>query len=129
MDDNRAVSRLIGRSSFSRVAYSPHGRYCFVGALFLTKQHHRHDLRHGRRWTNGLFTATPHQVIDLPRYKDIIPERFSIAFFCNVNKDVMLNPMTHLNDNDNGAATTKTYEPIKAIDYITMRLSQTISST
>jgi isopenicillin N synthase-like dioxygenase len=75
-----------------------------------------------------LFTATPHQVIDLPRYKDIIPERYSIAFFCNVNKDVVLDPMTHLNDNGSGAR-TKTYEPIKAIDYITMRLSQTISST
>lgn len=84
-------------------------------------------LSHGailyRRWTNGLFTATPHQVIDLPKYKDIIPERYSIAFFCNVNKEVVIDPMTALNGE------SSKYEPMKAIDYITMRLSQTISSS
>ena len=74
-----------------------------------------------RRLTNDVLIADPHQVVDLPSYEDMVPERYSIAFFCNVNKHVMLEPLTVLNGEP------AKYPPIKAHDYITERLSSTIA--
>jgi len=72
--------------------------------------------------TNDVLIANPHQVVDNPSYEDVIPERYSIAFFCNMNKDVMLEPLEGLSDEP------PKYDPINAHDYITERLSNTIVS-
>ena len=81
-----------------------------------------------RRWTNDVLRATPHQVIDrvvdCSNFVEIIPERFSIAFFCNANKDVMLDPIESLLLDGE----TPKYKPMSAIDYITNRLSATIAN-
>lgn len=78
-----------------------------------------------QQWTNDRLLATPHQVVYFNKQEDnlaqkSIPERFSIAFFCNANKDVMLSSRDFSDE-------TPKYEPIKAIDYITGCLSATIS--
>jgi isopenicillin N synthase-like dioxygenase len=71
-----------------------------------------------QRWTNNVLRATPHQVVGGG------PERYSIAFFCNANKDVMLQCLDKCVSEENPAR----YEPIKAHDYLTMRLTQTIDA-
>lgn len=88
-----------------------------------------------QRWTNDLLIATPHQVINHPRHGNhTIPERYSIAFFCNPNKDVIIQPLIGLledSKDDNLEDTTipiSKYEPITAIEYITQRLASTIAA-
>lgn len=81
-----------------------------------------------QRWTNDVLKANPHQVVE-PRdlsNKDstTIPERYSIAFFCNANKETMLECFEQCVSEDKPAK----YPPVKAFDYITMRLSQTINA-
>ena len=73
-------------------------------------------------WTGGKLRATPHQVVEHPGHAGgIIPERYSIAFFCNANKDVMLKPLQL--DPDEPAK----YPPIRSLDYLTKRLAATIA--
>lgn len=77
-----------------------------------------------QRWSNDTLRATPHQVVELPSNDgDVIPERYSIAFFCNANKEVMLDCLQQCNTE----ASPPKYSPIKAHDYLTRRLSETIS--
>jgi isopenicillin N synthase-like dioxygenase len=95
-----------------------------------------------QRWTNGRLVATPHQVVSVlpplhqPAAVDIInqvddatdvmiPERFSIAFFCNANKNTVLKPIPCLVQASEGPK----YEPITAIEYLTRRLTETIRPT
>jgi isopenicillin N synthase-like dioxygenase len=83
-----------------------------------------------QRWTNNALRATPHQVVDIPHIRknassDLIPERFSIAFFCNANKNVVLRCLDHCVSSENPAL----YDDIKSHDYLTMRLAQTISAS
>jgi isopenicillin N synthase-like dioxygenase len=76
-----------------------------------------------RRWTNDSLKATLHQVVEHPNnLGDIIPERYSIAFFCNANKDVVLEPLLSGDDDE------PKYEPINAHEYLTQRLGSTISA-
>jgi isopenicillin N synthase-like dioxygenase len=78
-----------------------------------------------QRWSNDILRATPHQVVQLLQQGNncVIPERYSIAFFCNANKDVMLECLEHCKSEVRPAR----YPPINAHDYLTLRLSQTIS--
>lgn len=86
-----------------------------------------------QRWTNDLLIATPHQVINHPSHGSrIIPERYSIAFFCNPNRNVVLEPLIGLLQEEESTSLsdekpTAKYEPITAIDYLTQRLAATIS--
>jgi isopenicillin N synthase-like dioxygenase len=80
-----------------------------------------------QRWSNDVLRATPHQVVELPNLNtddDSVPERYSIAFFCNANKNVLLKCLEQCVSVDNPAR----YPPVNAHDYLTMRLSQTISA-
>ncbi len=74
------------------------------------------------RWSNDVLKATLHQV-NAPPGSDgrIIPERYSIAFFCNPNKETTLTCLAPCCKDK----PTK-YEPINAHEYITKRLSDTI---
>jgi isopenicillin N synthase-like dioxygenase len=76
-------------------------------------------------WSNDTLRATPHQVVQLLQqgHNGVIPERYSIAFFCNANKDVMLECLEQCKSEERPAR----YPPINAHDYLTLRLSQTIS--
>jgi isopenicillin N synthase-like dioxygenase len=90
-----------------------------------------------QRWTNDLLRATPHQVIEvLPSDHDqsndaaissktgrVIPDRFSIAFFCNANKDTTIDCLPEFVS----PARPARYATINAHDYLLMRLAQTIS--
>ncbi|KAG7365049.1 2-oxyglutarate/Fe(II) oxygenase [Nitzschia inconspicua] len=78
------------------------------------------------RWSNDKLKATLHKVEAPPHHGgDIVPERYSIAFFCNANKDVELKC---LDTCCNGNVTAK-YPPINAHKYITQRLLETINTT
>lgn len=81
-----------------------------------------------QRWSNDVLKANPHQVVEPPNSNNqgqkMIPERYSIAFFCNANRDTMLECLQQCVSEERPPK----YEPVKAFDYITMRLSQTISS-
>lgn len=70
-----------------------------------------------QRWTNDRLRATPHQVVNPPG--GVVPERYSIAFFCNANKEVLLECITQ----DGEVAK---YPPVNAFDYLTQRLQDTI---
>lgn len=74
-----------------------------------------------QRWTNDVLRATPHQVVEHPNHsKQVVPERYSIAFFCNANKRVMLEPLSEVSEE------APKYPPINAMEYLTKRLSDTI---
>jgi isopenicillin N synthase-like dioxygenase len=92
-----------------------------------------------QRWSNDILRATPHQVLDdkndplvdnceedeagvVVERPAIVPERYSIAFFCNANKETTLEclPVCH------GPERPPRYEAINAFEYITMRLRSTI---
>ena len=95
------------------------------------------------RWSNDRLKATLHQVETPPTLQKeqvdatddvaesedrensvMIPERFSIAFFCNANKDVELECLETCCGPDNPVR----YPPINAYKYITQRLVDTIDS-
>lgn len=96
------------------------------------------------RWSNDRLKATLHQVETPPSLqgqdgkKDnveerdgsggtttvMIPERFSIAFFANANKNVDLECLETCYDDDDPVK----YPPINAYKYITQRLIDTIKS-
>lgn len=82
-----------------------------------------------QRWTGDVLRAAPHQVVQpLATGEGILPERFSIAFFCNANKSVMIDT---LDLPGYGSTTTTTttnsqYDPINSVEYLTQRLTETI---
>jgi isopenicillin N synthase-like dioxygenase len=74
------------------------------------------------RWSNDVLKATLHQVKAPPASDGSgVPERYSIAFFCNPSKDTMLECLEPC-CKDQPAK----YTPINAHEYITQRLSDTI---
>lgn len=80
-----------------------------------------------QRWSNDLLRATPHQVVELLNScqdAEFVPERYSIAFFCNANKHVLLECLEQCVSADKPAR----YLAVNAHNYLTMRLSQTISA-
>ena len=83
-----------------------------------------------QRWTNDRLVATPHQVVHYFHERgeaeddfEPIQERFSIAFFCNANKSVSVDPNNLL-----GEGEVAKYEPVISIDYLTKRLAATINT-
>ncbi|KAJ8599569.1 hypothetical protein CTAYLR_004657 [Chrysophaeum taylorii] len=77
-----------------------------------------------QRVSNDKFRATPHQVVDdFDNDDPTVPERFSIAFFCNWNKDLDLDCLPGCSSDEDPFK----YDPVNAHDYITGRLQGTIS--
>ena len=78
------------------------------------------------RWSNDRLKATLHQVVTPSRFgpNDRIPERFSIAFFCNANKGATLECLETCQSD----TTPAKYPPVNAHEYLTQRLSATIAS-
>jgi hypothetical protein len=85
--------------------------FCFVWQMLM-------------RWSNDRLKATVHKVEGPPNHQgsDTVPERYSIAFFCNANKDVELKCLDSCCCDDMPAR----YPPINAHQYITQRLAETI---
>jgi isopenicillin N synthase-like dioxygenase len=85
------------------------------------------------RVTDDRLKATLHKVEAPPAKEDgchgnaMIPERYSIAFFCNFNKDVVLESVLD-SDSDSDSSITKKHPPINAHQYITKRLRDTINN-
>lgn len=75
------------------------------------------------RWSNNVLRSTPHRVLDDPRRKgeEICPERYSIAFFCNPNKETMVECLPGCE-----GETGPKFKPINAFDYLVSRLKGTI---
>ncbi len=78
------------------------------------------------RWSNDRLKATLHQVITPSRFgpEDEIPERYSIAFFCNANKDALIECLETCKNESNPAK----YPPVNANAYLTQRLASTIAA-
>lgn len=78
------------------------------------------------RWSNDRLKATLHQVISPPGFtaEDAIPERYSIAFFCNANKDTEIECLETCRNESEPAK----YPPVNAHAYLTQRLVDTIAS-
>jgi isopenicillin N synthase-like dioxygenase len=79
------------------------------------------------RWSNDRIKASLHQVVTPSwlRPGDRIPERFSIVFFCNANKNAILKCLETCQSDTNPAK----YPPINAHKYLTQRLSDIIASS
>ena len=96
-----------------------------------------------QRWSNDILRATPHQILDDNTKlldegngddendddendeDDMVPERYSIAFFCNANKETTLECLPVCTSEENPPK----YEPINAYEYLTQRLTTTIGTT
>lgn len=75
------------------------------------------------RWSNDVLVSTPHRVIQDPRQTgDTMPRRFSIAFFCNPNKETKVECLPGCSSEENPPK----YPPIKAFDHLVGRLTDTI---
>jgi isopenicillin N synthase-like dioxygenase len=87
------------------------------------------------RWTNDVLKATPHQVITPSKYYNsnntndttTTPERYSIAFFCNANKETMIDCLEMSCCQQSSSSPSK-YPPISSHEYLTKRLTDTIQS-
>jgi isopenicillin N synthase-like dioxygenase len=77
-----------------------------------------------QRWSNDMLRATPHQVLDTfdEKNSERVAERYSIAFFCNANKETSLECLPACQGPDRPPK----YEVVNAFDYITARLTETI---
>ncbi|KAL7422068.1 hypothetical protein Q5752_003843 [Cryptotrichosporon argae] len=76
------------------------------------------------RWSNDDLKSTLHRVRAPPRrpeHGDMTPERFSIPYFCSANKDKVIDALP----GSWNETKPKKYEPIKAGDYVNMRLRAT----
>lgn len=78
------------------------------------------------RWSNDRLKATLHQVITPSRFgpEDRIPERYSIAFFCNANKTTTIECLETCQSEKEPAK----YPPVNSHAYLTQRLADTIAS-
>jgi isopenicillin N synthase-like dioxygenase len=75
------------------------------------------------RWSNDILISTPHRVIQDPSIKqDTMPPRYSIAFFCNPNKETLVKALPNTFSDSNPPK----YKPINAFDYLVGRLNDTI---
>ena len=75
------------------------------------------------RWSNDILTSTPHRVgLDPKCESKVVPERYSIAFFCNPNKSAIIKALPNTHNEENP---TK-YAPISSRDYLTGRLKNSI---
>ena len=66
------------------------------------------------RWTNDIYVSTPHRVLPPAR------QRRSVAFFCEANPDALVRALP-------GTGEAK-YPPIRAADYLSMRLEATYAA-
>ncbi len=73
-----------------------------------------------QRWSNDVLRSTRHRVTTDPRLlnHDDLPARHSIAFFCNPNKETLVQALP-------GTGAEK-HAPINAFDYLVGRLNNTI---
>eukprot|EP00164_Ancoracysta_twista_P009805 GFYU01014604.1.p1 GENE.GFYU01014604.1~~GFYU01014604.1.p1 ORF type:complete len:314 (+),score=75.51 GFYU01014604.1:143-943(+) len=97
------------------------------------------------RWTDDELVSTPHRVMsgdDSPDIKEQIdatatsagtqteavvltPERQSIAFFVHPNDDVMIQSLPRKPSHTTPQSSTKSYDPITALDYLNSRFEVT----
>ena len=75
-----------------------------------------------QRWTNGVLVANEHQVVEVSTSSTYIPDRYSIAFFCNANKGTTIECLDVCVSDDRPPK----YDAVNAHDYLTSRLAQTI---
>lgn len=73
------------------------------------------------RWTNGQLPAGLHRVSPPPALKNIesavVPQRFSIAYFCKANRDASVGPLKEFLTGEDAA-----YTEMTALEYHQQRL-------
>ena len=72
------------------------------------------------RWSNNVLRSTPHCVMDDPRITgDEVPPRFSMAYFCNPNRDTLIECLPTCTS----TARPPAYPPVRAGDYLIERVA------
>ena len=75
------------------------------------------------RWSNDTLMSTPHRVcLPVTTAMGTVPARYSIAFFCNANKDTTIACLPTCTS----ASQPAKYAPVNALDYLVSRLQDTI---
>ena len=76
------------------------------------------------RWSNDLLRSTPHCVMDDPAaIGDEVPARYSMAYFCNPNRETVIECLPTCSSDERPAA----YPPIRAGDYLHQRVAALVA--
>jgi len=75
------------------------------------------------RWTNDRWLSTPHRVVNPPESDAAKARRQSIAYFCNINMDAVVECIPTCRD-ESGAAK---YEPMTAGEHLMRKHQQTVA--
>jgi isopenicillin N synthase-like dioxygenase len=70
-----------------------------------------------QRWTNDAWRSTVHRVVNPPADPGVPTRRQSIAYFCNLNKDALVEAIPSCVT----AAAPRRYEPINAFEHLMVR--------
>mmetsp|Transcript_110 Transcript_110/g.288 ORF Transcript_110/g.288 Transcript_110/m.288 type:complete len:187 (-) Transcript_110:113-673(-) len=77
------------------------------------------------RWSNDTLRSTEHRVVPPAHGSEAdVPERYSIVFFCNPNKETLVHCLPTCSSPNNPPR----YAPVNAFDYLTARLQGTIDA-
>ena len=76
------------------------------------------------RWSNDVLRSTPHCVMDDPRVSaDAVPARYSMAYFCNPNRDTLVECLPTCDSDESPPR----YPPVRAGDYLVERVAALVS--
>eukprot|EP00924_Labyrinthula_sp_SR-Ha-C_P010760 augustus_masked-scaffold_35-processed-gene-0.31-mRNA-1 protein AED:0.42 eAED:0.42 QI:0/-1/0/1/-1/1/1/0/331 len=73
------------------------------------------------RWSNDILVSTPHRVISHLEPGKIVPERYSMAFFCNPNKKTTIEALPNTFSGSN----PKKYPPVNSLEFLLARFNGT----
>lgn len=76
------------------------------------------------RWSNDVLRSTPHCVMDDPRIVgDVVPARYSMAYFCNPSRDTLVECLPTCTSND----LPPSYPPIRSDAYLVARVGALVA--
>ena len=103
---------------------SPNGNYIDATPIEGSVVIHAGDLL--ARWSNDAIKRTKHRVVEPPLTKrgagELYPSRYSIAFFCNANRDKIIDSIA---GTYGGKLGPKKYSPVNAAEYVDERVART----
>jgi len=76
------------------------------------------------RWSNDVLRSSPHAVMDGPAATgDAVPVRYSVAYFCNPNRETLVDCLPSCSSDDAPPA----YPPVRAGDYLVARVAALVA--